>query len=158
MDWKVKSLHNRMHRLDIQVQFFWNFLTTHLLLIPKNICFLQTVSLRRFWISLSANKSLEAEIAETIDYVSYLLAFEIVSWSWQLHFANQFVEWLILLEDFISRFWFGSFLGNRINWSFPGVYRNLNSLEFPHFPTKCETLHLQSMWQSTHFVCYRKSS
>ena len=66
------------------------------------------VSLRRFSISLSAKKSLEAEIAETFDYVSYLLPFKIVSWNWQLHFSNQFVEWLILLEDFFLNFlvWF----------------------------------------------------
>ena len=66
------------------------------------------VSLRRFWTSLSAKKFFEAEIAETFDYVSYLLAFEFVSWNWQLQFSNQFVEWLILLEDFFLFFlvWF----------------------------------------------------
>ena len=61
--------------------------------------FANGVSLRRFSISPSAKKSLGAEIAETFDYVSYLLAFKIASWNWQLHFPNQFVEWLILLED-----------------------------------------------------------
>ena len=71
--------------------------------------FANRVSLRRIWISLCAKKSLEVEIAETFDYVSYLLAFETVSWNCQLHFSNQFVEWLILLEDFFLIFLFSFF-------------------------------------------------
>ena len=61
-----------------------------------------------FWISLYSKKSLEAEIAETFEYDSYLLAFEIISWNWRLHFSNQFVDWPILFEDFILKIlvWF----------------------------------------------------
>ena len=70
--------------------------------------FADRVFLRRFWILLSANKSLEAETAESFDYVSYLLAFEIDSWNRQLHFSNQFVDWLCLFEESNLKFlvWF----------------------------------------------------
>ena len=134
------------------------FVNTSSFISKKHITFANRVSLRRFWISLPAKKCLEAEIADIFDYVSHLLAFEIVSWNWPLPFSNQFVEWLILLEDFFLIFWFGSYLGKRTNWSFPGIHRVLICLEFPYIPTKFETLHLRSMWQSTQFVCYKKSS
>ena len=108
MYWKGKRLHNRMTRLDIQAQFSVNFWLHFFLQFPKTYFFANAVSLRRFWFSLSLKKSLPAENAETFDYVSYLLAFEIVSWNWQLYFSNLLVEWLVLVEGFILKFlvWF----------------------------------------------------
>ena len=58
LDWKVKMLHNRMPRLDIQVQFFRKFLKTLLLLIPKNICFLQTEFISAAFVFRSVRRSL----------------------------------------------------------------------------------------------------
>ena len=108
IDWKRKRLHKRMTRLDIQAQFSEHFWLHFFLWLRKTYFFANTVSLRRFWFLLSLKKSLPDEIAEMFDYVSNMLAFEIVSWNWQLYFSNQLVEWLVLVEGFILIFlvWF----------------------------------------------------
>ena len=119
VDWKGKRLLNRLTRVDIQAQFSENFWLHFFTQFPKTYFFANTVSLRRFCFSLSLKKSLPAKIAETVDYVSYLLAFKIASWNWQLFFSNQLVEWLVLVDGFILIFlvWFIAWKPNWLQFS-----------------------------------------
>ena len=150
-------LHNRKPRLDIQVRFFRKFLKI-LLLIPKIICFLQTefISTDFEFRSLRTNlwRPKLPRLSIMFHTCSLLKLFSETDSC--ISPTSLSSDWFCLKTSF-QRFWFRSFLGNRTNWSFPGIHRVLIFLEFPYFPTKFETLRLRSMWQPTHFVCYKKS-
>ena len=139
--WKDQRLHSCLTRVDIQVQFSWYLLAAFPPSVSEVIFYANRRSVRRFWVSFPATRSLEDATAETFVYVSYLLVVELFQDTTSFISPTRLLKDLARLE-FPTEMIFGSVrcIGNLTDWGFLRVYVVMSYLEILCFPPKVACL------------------